>query len=92
MVNTPHFLGYTHWAVQPEYTAGHIDMREQFDFGTDYVNTYTEGDPDYMKYWGDAQVSLVAHISICDPSSSVSCESSIASGPQRSSFQGSRVQ
>ncbi|KAG8872847.1 hypothetical protein FRB97_007295 [Tulasnella sp. 331] len=55
MVNTPHFLGYTHWAVQPEYTAGQIDMREQFDFGTDYQNQYREGEPDYMKYWGNAQ-------------------------------------
>ncbi|KAG8979792.1 hypothetical protein FRB94_011081 [Tulasnella sp. JGI-2019a] len=55
MVNTPHFLGYTHWAVQPEYTRGQIDMREQFDFGTDYENPWREGDPDYMKLWGNAQ-------------------------------------
>lgn len=34
-------------------------MREQYDFGTDYQNCYRDGDPDYMKYWGNAQVTPV---------------------------------
>lgn len=60
MRNTPHFLGYT--SLGTEITRGAVDIREQFDFGTDYTYPFKEGDPDYLKLWGNAQVSLFLHL------------------------------
>lgn len=62
MVNTPHFLGYTRLGT--EITKGAIDIREQYDFATPYKCPWKEGDPDYLKLWGDAQVGTCAALSV----------------------------
>jgi isopenicillin N synthase-like dioxygenase len=57
MVNSPHFLGYSR--LGSELTKGRVDQREQYDFATEHVNRWVEGDPEFMKLWGPAQVGLV---------------------------------
>ena len=54
MRNSEHFLGYTNLGT--EYTKGARDMREQFDFATPHANEWREGEPEYLKLWGPAQV------------------------------------
>jgi isopenicillin N synthase-like dioxygenase len=66
MANSPHFLGYSRLGV--ERTKGEADQREQWDFATPHVNRWVEGQPEYLKLWGPAQVScfpssLVARVS-----------------------------
>ena len=56
MRNSPHFLGYT--KIGTEYTKGKVDQREQYDFSTPYECRWAPGDPEYLKLWGPAQVSI----------------------------------
>lgn len=58
MRNSEHFLGYTNLGT--EFTKGALDMREQFDFATPHQNEWTEGDPEYLRLWGPAQVRAPA--------------------------------
>ena len=56
--NSPCFYGYTRVGV--EHTGGVQDQREQFDFGTplkDPTNGWTPGAPEYLRLWGESQVS-----------------------------------
>ncbi|KDQ55561.1 hypothetical protein JAAARDRAFT_691380 [Jaapia argillacea MUCL 33604] len=53
MANSPHFLGYNRLGA--EFTRGKTDQREQFDFATEYRNTWQPGSPEYLKLWGEAQ-------------------------------------
>lgn len=57
MRNNPHFLGYTKMGA--EYTKGKADQREQYDFATPYECQWTPSAPDYLRYWGPAQVSVI---------------------------------
>ena len=54
MANSEHFLGYSRLGV--ERTKGAADQREQWDFGTPVHSQWKEGDPEYLKLWGPAQV------------------------------------
>lgn len=54
MRNNAHFLGYT--SLGREFTKGKEDQREQFDFGTPYINKWKPHDPYYRKLWGASQV------------------------------------
>ena len=56
MANSEHFYGYSRLGA--ELTKGKTDQREQFDFGTECDNVWKPGDPDYMRLWGPAQVSI----------------------------------
>jgi isopenicillin N synthase-like dioxygenase len=58
MRNNLHFLGYT--KIGAEYTKGKVDQREQYDFATPYECRWTPGDPEYLKLWGPAQVSVAS--------------------------------
>lgn len=53
MRNSPHFLGYT--SLGTEFTRGARDMREQFDLATPFANRWKQGDPEYLKLWGQSQ-------------------------------------
>ncbi|KAH6885609.1 iron/ascorbate oxidoreductase [Coprinopsis sp. MPI-PUGE-AT-0042] len=53
MVNSEHFLGYS--KLGGELTKGAVDWREQFDFATEHVCRWREGDPDYFRIWGPCQ-------------------------------------
>jgi isopenicillin N synthase-like dioxygenase len=54
MVNSPHFLGYTHLGA--ELTKGAKDYREQFDVGTDIKCRWTgPADPPYYRLFGPGQ-------------------------------------
>lgn len=55
MRNSQHFLGYSRLGA--ELTKGATDQREQFDFATKHQCQWKPGDPEYMRLWGDAQVS-----------------------------------
>jgi isopenicillin N synthase-like dioxygenase len=61
LANSPNFLGYT--GLGNELTKGKVDQREQFEFGTEYVNTWKPGDPEYLKMWGPAQVGFHSRLS-----------------------------
>ena len=54
MANSQHFLGYSRLGT--ELTKGATDQREQFDFATRHQCRWKEGDPEYLKLWGSAQV------------------------------------
>jgi isopenicillin N synthase-like dioxygenase len=54
MANSPHFLGYSRLGA--ELTRGATDQREQFDFATNYDCPYKDGDPEFVKLWGQPQV------------------------------------
>lgn len=54
MVHSEHFLGYS--LLGAELTKGVVDQREQFDFATKHECRWKEGDPDYLRLWGDSQV------------------------------------
>jgi isopenicillin N synthase-like dioxygenase len=53
MVNSPHFLGYT--ALGKEQTKNAADMREQYDFASEYECRWREGEPEYLRLWGASQ-------------------------------------
>ncbi|KAG8950234.1 hypothetical protein FRC04_007868 [Tulasnella sp. 424] len=68
MVNSPHFMGYNRLGNEitrgkvdvreqlgNEITRGKVDVREQFDFVTDSISTWKEGDPIYLRFNGPAQ-------------------------------------
>jgi isopenicillin N synthase-like dioxygenase len=57
MAKSPHFLGYSRLGA--ERTRARTDMREQFDFATDFECRWKEGEPEYMKLWGPSQVGIV---------------------------------
>jgi isopenicillin N synthase-like dioxygenase len=57
MANSPHFLGYSRLGT--EQTKAKTDMREQYDFATEFECRWKEGDPEYMKLWGRSQVGLL---------------------------------
>lgn len=57
MVNSEHFLGYSR--LGKELTKGATDQREQFDFATQHQCRWKPGEPEYVRLWGEAQVSLV---------------------------------
>lgn len=54
MRHNEHFYGYNR--LGSELTKGAKDLREQFDFGTDYESDWAPGKPDYLRLWGNAQV------------------------------------
>ena len=56
MTNNEHFLGYTKMGT--EWTKGAQDWREQIDIATPHENDWKQGDPDYLRLWGPAQVCL----------------------------------
>ncbi|KAF8331392.1 Clavaminate synthase-like protein [Cantharellus anzutake] len=53
MRNSPHFFGYSR--LGREFTKSVQDQREQFDFGTEHANQWTEGQPDWLRLWGSPQ-------------------------------------
>ncbi|KAG8960707.1 hypothetical protein FRC03_006251 [Tulasnella sp. 419] len=53
MINSPHFLGYA--GLGSERTKGAADLRELCDFATPYKSQWKEGDPDFLRLWGDSQ-------------------------------------
>ncbi|OJJ33671.1 hypothetical protein ASPWEDRAFT_156880, partial [Aspergillus wentii DTO 134E9] len=53
MINSPSFLGYTRLGA--ETTASKTDMREQFDFGTPNMKTWTENEPIWERLEGNSQ-------------------------------------
>ena len=55
MVNSEHFLGYSRLGA--ELTKGATDQREQFDFATQHQCRWKPGDPEFVRLWGEAQVS-----------------------------------
>ncbi|KAF2822007.1 Clavaminate synthase-like protein [Ophiobolus disseminans] len=50
---SPHFLGYS--ATGAEMTAGHADLREQFEFATELESGWREGQPLFEKLRGPNQ-------------------------------------
>lgn len=52
--NSPHFLGYS--GVGSETTGGAADRREQFEFATELLDTWKEGEPLYERLRGPNQV------------------------------------
>ena len=54
MANSQHFLGYSRLGT--ELTKGATDQREQYDFATRHQCRWKEGDPEYLRLWGSAQV------------------------------------
>ena len=54
MSNSQHFLGYSR--LGSELTKGATDQREQFDFATLHECKWKQGDPEYMRLWGNPQV------------------------------------
>lgn len=55
MRNNEAFFGYN--KLGAEITKGANDLREQFDLGLDYNSNWTPGKPDYLRMWGNGQVS-----------------------------------
>lgn len=53
--NSPHFLGYS--STGAETTAGKTDQREQFEFATELLDTWSEGMPLADRLRGPNQVS-----------------------------------
>lgn len=51
--NSPHFLGYS--GVGSETTGGAADRREQFEFATELLDTWKEGEPLYERLRGPNQ-------------------------------------
>jgi isopenicillin N synthase-like dioxygenase len=54
MANSPHFLGYSRLGT--ERTKEQTDMREQYDFATEFSCRWKEGQPEYLRLWGPSQV------------------------------------
>lgn len=54
MVNSPHFFGYSRFAL--EFTEGKAGYSEQIDFGTPYDVQLKPGDPEYFRHGGPCQV------------------------------------
>ncbi|BCS29587.1 isopenicillin N synthase family dioxygenase [Aspergillus puulaauensis] len=53
MINSPSFVGYTRLGA--ETTATKTDLREQYDFGTPGMKTWTEGDNIWERLEGNSQ-------------------------------------
>ena len=64
MTNNEHFLGYTKMGT--EWTKGAQDWREQIDIATPHENEWKQGDPDYLRLWGPAQVCFASRSPICE--------------------------
>jgi isopenicillin N synthase-like dioxygenase len=54
--NSPHFLGYS--GAGAEKTAGKTDAREQFEFATELLNNWNEGQPLAERLKGPNQVRV----------------------------------
>jgi isopenicillin N synthase-like dioxygenase len=56
MSNSAQFLGYSRLGA--EQTKARTDMREQYDFATEFECRWKPGDPEYLRLWGASQVMI----------------------------------